>query len=217
MHTLQADGIQLQFGLKKILTDVYLTCQTGNITGLLGKNGQGKSCLLNVIYGNLQPTSKSIRFSGTTIQLPYKHPDKLLYLPQFNFIPKSLTLKQVFNHFNVSFTGFQNLFPELQANYQTSIGQLSGGHVRLVELYVILNANTRFVLLDEPFTHIMPLHVQKIKQLMLAEKQNKGILVTDHLYKHIVDISDTIYVLANGKTHHAKTITDIQRLGYTSL
>jgi len=217
MHKLEADSITLHFGLKKILSNVYVTCQTGHITGLLGKNGSGKSCLLNVIYGTLQATGKSIRFNNTVVSSPYKNPRLLLYLPQFNFIPKGLTLKQIFSHYTINFAEFENHFPELGIKYNTGIKQLSGGYTRLVELYILLKSNTRFVILDEPFTHIMPLHIEKIKQILLQEKQNKGIIVTDHMYKHITDIADNIYVLSNGKTHLTNNLTDIEKLGYARL
>jgi lipopolysaccharide export system ATP-binding protein len=217
MHKLEADSVSLHFGLKKILNSVYIICQTGQITGLLGKNGEGKSCLLNIIYGTLQPTSKSIRFNNIVVSSPYKNPSLLMYLPQFNFIPKALSIKQIFKHYNINFAEFQNHFPDLGAKYNTSIQQLSGGYTCLIELYIILKSNTRFVMLDEPFTHIMPLHIQKIKEILLHEKQNKGIILTDHLYKHINDIADNTYVLSSSTTHLINHPSDIERLGYDKL
>ncbi len=52
-HKLEVDGVQLSFGLNQILSDVYFKCDTGKITGLLGRNGAGKTCLMNIIYGSL--------------------------------------------------------------------------------------------------------------------------------------------------------------------
>ena len=52
-HTLEVDSIQLAFNNRRILSDIYLKCETGKITGLLGRNGQGKSCLMKIIYGTL--------------------------------------------------------------------------------------------------------------------------------------------------------------------
>ncbi len=216
-HKLEVDSILLELQLRKILTDIYLICETGKITGLLGRNGEGKSCLMNIIYGNLEPASKSIRFDNKTVLFPYKNSEQLLYLPQFNFIPKSLKLKRIFNDFNVDFSGFEKEFPELISKHNSTIENLSGGHIRLVELYIILKAKTQFVMLDEPFTHIMPLHIEKIKHIIAEEKLNKGILITDHSYKHIIDVSDHLYVLSNGKTHLTKDVLDIEKLGYARL
>jgi ABC-type lipopolysaccharide export system ATPase subunit len=52
---------------------------------------------------------------------------------------------------------------------------------------------------------------------MVEEKSNKGFLITDHLYRHILDVSDKFYVLTEGKTHLADTLGDIERLGYARL
>jgi ABC-type lipopolysaccharide export system ATPase subunit len=217
MHKLEIDSVLLEFDLRKILSDVYLKCETGKITGLLGRNGNGKTCLMNIICGSLEPQSKSIRFDNKTIDIPFKKPDLLLYLPQFNFIPEHLTLKRIFNDFEIEFTSFEKLFPDISVNYKSPIKHLSGGHRRIVEVFVIAKSKTQFVLLDEPFSHIMPLHIEKMKELLVEEKQNKGILMTDHLYQHITSISDSLYVLTSGKTHLTKHISDIEKLGYAKI
>ena len=214
IHKLEADSIMLSFGLRKILSDIYIKCETGKITGLLGRNGQGKTCLMNIINGSLQTESKSVRFDDKTIVKAFQKPELLLYLPQFNFIPKWLTLKRVFIDFRLDFSDLIKVFPEFNLKYSSAIKNLSGGQRRLIEVYVIIKSKTQFIMLDEPFTHIMPLHIDKIKEILIEEKQTKGILVTDHIYKQIIDISDSLYILTNGKTHLTKSINDIERLGY---
>ena len=69
-------------------------------------------------------------------------------------------------------------------------------------------------MLDEPFSQVMPKHVNPIKSLINNEKNNKGIIITDHLYEHIIDICDDIYVIANGKTYLTKDRSDLIQLGY---
>ncbi|MFW1401528.1 hypothetical protein ACEV76_24570, partial [Vibrio parahaemolyticus] len=78
----------------------------------------------------------------------------------------------------------------------------------------IAKSTTRFILLDEPFTQLSPLQIEKLKILLHEEKENKGILVTDHMYQHILDISDSLYILSNGRTHLTKNISDIEQYGY---
>src|SRR5476649_2059644 len=107
-NILEADGIELSFGLRKILSDVYLKCETGMITGLLGRNGQGKSCLMNILLGNLNTNANSVRFDGNVVNDAGKRPDLLLYLPQFNFIPKALKVKQVLDDFQLAYADFEN-------------------------------------------------------------------------------------------------------------
>ena len=215
-HILEADGIQFEFKGRKILSDIYLKCETGKITGLLGRNGEGKSCLLKVIYGSLK-CERSIRFNNIVNQRTNKRPELLLYLPQFNFIPKTLSLKRVFQDFELDYTSFQLIFPEFKATNSSNVGSLSGGEQRLIELYVILRSKTHFALLDEPFTHLNPIQIEKAKALLMEEKENKGLLITDHLFKNVTDISDSLYILKNGKTHLSKNMDDIESLGYAKV
>lgn len=216
-HTLEVDSVQLEFGLRCILSDVHIKCETGKITGLLGRNGQGKTCLMRIIYGDLEVTNRSVRFDHVPVPEAYKRPDLLLYLPQFNFIPGSLTLKRVFSDFNLDFGDLELRFPEFRPRYRSRVRHLSGGEKRLIHIYIIARSASRFAMLDEPFSHLMPLQVEKVKELLLEEKNNKGLLITDHLYRDIIGLSDHLYVLTNGKTHLTKKTEDIERLGYARL
>lgn len=213
-HSLEIDSVILSFGERRILQDVFLKNETGQITGILGRNGSGKSCLLNIIYGELKTADKSVRIDDTSIFEGYKHPDNLRYLPQFNFIPKKLKIKRIFKDFNLNFAQFTAYFPHFEKYYNTPLKNLSGGECRIVEIYTILASKTKFCLLDEPFSQIMPVHVQTIKNIINKEKQNKGIIITDHLYNHVLDICDNIYLIAEGKTHLTKRKDDLVRLGY---
>ena len=204
IHTLEADGIQLDFGLKKILSDVYIKCETGKITGLLGRNGQGKTCLMNIILGTLKASVSSLRFDGDVITNVNKRPDLLLYLPQFNFIPKSFKVATVIDDFQLSYIDFENRFTEFHLKRDTKVGQLSGGEWRTLETYITIKGTSLFAMLDEPFTHLNPIQIEKVKEFLLEEKMNKGLLITDHMYNHILDVSDTVYLLKDGKTHVAK-------------
>jgi lipopolysaccharide export system ATP-binding protein len=217
IHTLEADGIQLEFGLRRLLSDVYLKCETGKITGLLGRNGQGKSCLMNIMLGTLNSTSNSIRFDGNVMRNMGKRPDLLLYLPQFNFIPKLLRVKQVLDDFQLSFPDFENRFPEFREKHDSKVSHLSGGQWRTLEIYIIAKTPSLFAILDEPFTHLNPIQIEKIKEFLLEEKTNKGFLITDHMYSHLLDISDAVYLLKDGKTHLTKTVSDLDTLGYVRI
>jgi lipopolysaccharide export system ATP-binding protein len=216
-HILEVDSVRLSFNNRVILSDVFLKCETGKITGLLGRNGEGKTCLLNMIYGELATEERSIRFDNTSFTHAYKWPDLIRYLPQFNFFPTFLTLEKVFDDFYLEFSTFEKRFPEFASRHRSRLKTLSGGQLRFVQTYIIVKAKTQFSLLDEPFTHLMPLQIEKMLELITEEKKNKGFLITDHLYKHIVDISDHLYLLTDGKTHKIKNRTDIEDLGYARL
>lgn len=213
-HTLEADSIQLEFGDKIILSDTYIKCQTGKITGLLGRNGQGKTCLMNIIYGNLNPSYKSIRLDRNPISQTFKKRGLIAFLPQHNFIPRHLSLKRIFADFDIDYSEFQRTFPEFSDQYLTPMKNLSAGQRRLIEVYVIVKSKTKFSMLDEPFTHLMPLHIEKVIEIILIEKAAKGLLISDHLYKYIMDLADDLYMLENGKTSLIKDKSDKALQGY---
>jgi ABC-type lipopolysaccharide export system ATPase subunit len=213
-HILEVDSVQLEFNGRKILSNIYVKCETDKITGLLGKNGQGKSCLMNIIYGTLA-SDKSIRFDHISIAQSFNRTDLLSYLPQFSFLPKSLKLHRIFYDFSLDYSEFQKIFPEFISRDKTSVNCLSRGERRLIELYIILKSASKFAMLDEPFTYLNPLQIEKVKNLLKAEKINKGIFITDHMYRHILEISDCVYVLTSGQTYLAKSFKDIEILGYT--
>lgn len=214
IHQLELDSVILEFGSKRVLHDVYLKCETNKTTGLLGRNGSGKTCLMNIIYGQLIPMNHSVRIDGKTLLKRNRFPDHIMYLPQFGFIPKSLSLKRIFKDFRLDYGEFVAEFPEFEKYRNSKLNRLSGGEQRIVEAYLILVSKTEFCLLDEPFSQIMPIHIETVKRLILREKQSKGILLTDHLYEHIVDICDSLYVISKGKNHLAKSVYELEILGY---
>ena len=171
---------------------------------------------MNIIYGTL-PCEKSVRFNQVSIVESFRRPDLLRYLSQFNFMPKFLSLRKIFKDFNLDYQQFVEFFPEFEFKEKYTVGNLSGGERRLVELYVIVKSPTQFVILDEPFTHLNPIQIEKVKSLMVSEKKNKGLLITDHMFQHVLDLSDRLYVLSNGETYLTKSIQDIESMGYARL
>ncbi len=213
-HILEVDSVSLSFSDRVILSDIYLKSETGKIVGLLGRNGQGKSCLMKIISGTLKAESRSVRFDGKTVFELIGRSDLLVYLPQFNFIPSFLTLERIFRDFCLKFYEFEEYFPEFISKSMMKISEFSGGEKRIIELYVIIKSKSQFALLDEPFTHISPMQIERIKKLLIREKENKGFIISDHMFREITDIADSIYLLNNGKLHLTDSILDLEVLGY---
>ena len=213
MNSLEVDSVILEFGLRRILSDIYIRCETGKITTLVGRNGSGKSCLLNIILGKLTPLSKSVRIDGRPVRSVY--PD-INYLPQTPFVPARLTIRRVFSDYQVGMEEFISYFPEFKTKLTYRFRQLSGGERRLIEVYLLIKTPAKFTLLDEPFTQIMPVHMETLKPVIQAEK-SKGFLITDHLYKDVMAISQNGYLLHQGKTWPVKSLADLQNLGYINV
>ncbi len=205
----ELDNVELYFKNKRILNGIYLKAETGTVTGILGRNGSGKSCLMEIAFGNLKPKYKLVRLDKQPVLKPLYTTKKVKYLPQYNFVLPSLRLAKVFALFKVSWKDFISDFSEFQNRQSLKFGKLSGGERRLIETYLILMSNAELILLDEPFSHLAPLHIETFKTLIMREKVSKAIVISDHMYRHIVDISDHIYLLKNGCT---KLINDLNEL-----
>jgi ABC-type lipopolysaccharide export system ATPase subunit len=96
----------------------------------------------------------------------------------------------------------------------TKIGNLSGGESRYLEVKLVLNLNSNFVLLDEPFNGISPLHIELVKNMIRDKSFKKGIILTDHDYRNVLDVANKYYLLFDGGLKPVKTKQDLIDWGY---
>lgn len=211
---LEFDGIQFKYNEHPLLSGIYVKCETGKITGLLGRNGAGKSTLLKIVFGSLKSDVKSVRVDDQFVPHPAFFRKFISYLPQESFIPSYLTLQEILFLYKIKTETIVARFPELENELSKKKDQLSGGMIRLFENLLILFSSSPFCFFDEPFTGLSPVMIEKLIACMIEEKLNKGILITDHLYKHVVNTADDLYLLLNGKTYFMKSAEDLVSRGY---
>lgn len=210
----ELDNVELYFKSKRILNGIYLKAETGKVTSILGRNGCGKSCLLNIAFGNLKPKYKLVRLDNTPIIKPLYKTGLVKYLPQYHFIPDEMRLSFIFDLYKVDWNSFIELF-EAFSKYKTSkFKVLSGGERRVVETYLVLKSKSRIVIMDEPFSHLAPLYIHSIKKIISEEKNHKIIIMSDHMYRHIINCSDSIYLLKNGTTKKINKIEQLEDYNY---
>jgi lipopolysaccharide export system ATP-binding protein len=212
---IEVDSIRKSFGTKQVLTDIYLRCQTGDVIGLLGRNGIGKSTLLKIMFGTLYTDYKHIRINDSILDQPYKTKNKIAFLSQDKFLPGNLTINQVTHLFNGQLDQKKFLNDEvLSPIINTRIRNLSGGESRYLEVKLILSLESVFVLLDEPFNGISPLHIDLIKKMIHEHSVNKGIILTDHDYRNVLDAANKYYLLFDGGIKKITTKQDLTNWGY---
>ncbi|RIV45417.1 ATP-binding cassette domain-containing protein [Flagellimonas pelagia] len=214
---LEVDNIELNYGTKKVLSGIYLHSKLGTVTGIMGRNGSGKTSLLNIIFGSLSSKYKSIRIDGKNIKKPLFSTNKIAYLPQHRLLTKKIKLKTAFKLFNIEWDEFIGYFESFKIYKEYRAHQISSGELRLIETYLILKSHHDVILLDEPFSFIAPVYVERIKALIHEQKSNKIILITDHSYEHILDISDNIYLLKNGCSKLIGNTKELINEGYLTV
>jgi ABC-type multidrug transport system ATPase subunit len=216
MATLEADSIWLSFSGRTILQNIYLRIDTGKVVGLLGRNGCGKSCLLDIIFGTIRGENQSVRVDGVFVNNPYQEQHLIRYLPQHSFVPPFLVVDQVFKIYKIDFEIVTSYFEQLNLYRYHTFGALSGGEQRLFEILLVVLSPVAFVLLDEPFSGLSPLWIEAIKKLIEEQKKYKGILISDHQYRQVLDLSDSIYLLQAGGSLYPLTNpeTELRDRGY---
>ena len=211
---LEIDSVDLEFDGKKVLYGIYIKSERGKVTGILGRNGSGKTSLLRILFGDLQPKYKNIRSNGKCLPGPLYRTGKIGYLPQYALLPKHLNIRRAFELFNVSWEHFTNLFQSFKEYKKKRIKNLSSGEIRVIEAYLVLMSNKEIILLDEPFSFIAPIYVEKFKDLIHQVKKRSIIVLTDHFYNDILTVSDTVYLLKNGCSKKIEDKKELKTEGY---
>jgi ABC-type multidrug transport system ATPase subunit len=195
-HTLEVDGVQLSFGDVRVLQSVYVKVSAGRVTGLVGRNGCGKSCLMRIIHGSLDIPDKSVRIDGRWVRRGYEH--GVMYAPQHGFIPGGRSVENVLRDYGADFESLSVRFPAMGSHRYSPVAILSGGERRILEVFIVLSSPwSRFCLLDEPFSQVSPLHAGVLKTMIReVARAGKGILVSDHLWRDIGEVSDDLYIIA---------------------
>lgn len=215
MSKLHVDSIIKSFNTKQVLTDVFISCEKGEIIGLLGRNGTGKSTLLKIIFGSLSADRKFVKIGAKLIYGLFDNRRLINYLPQDNFLPNHVKIKTIINLFcdkeNAELIKKHNLIiPMLNKKSK----QLSGGEKRLLEIWLIVFSDSKYILIDEPFNGVAPIYKDDIKKIIREQSKHKGFIITDHDYRNILDVSTRIVVIHDGGTKEIKNKDELKYWGY---
>lgn len=211
---LEFDGIELSYGTQRVLSGIYMKCSVGEVVGILGRNGSGKSSLFKVVFGSQSAEHRSIRLNGKPLPDDFIKQRIIGYLPQGELVPPHVTIAKAFDLYGIKHEDVLSYFPDLNDQLTLKPSELSGGFRRVVELVLILKSRSRFCLLDEPFSGVMPVHVETVKRLLVEAKAEKGIILTDHLYRSVMSVAERLYILSNGCTYPVRSHEDLISRGY---
>jgi lipopolysaccharide export system ATP-binding protein len=213
MTVLRAEGLCKSYFKRKIVENVNITVNSGEVVGLLGPNGAGKTTSFYMVVGLIKPDHGHIFLDTREITHNPMHQraqQGIGYLPQEASIFRKLTVNQnIMSILETHKTGrserkhrLQELLEEFQIEHiQDNLGiSLSGGERRRVEIARALAADPKFILLDEPFAGVDPISVIEIQKIItqLTEK-NIGVLITDHNVRETLGICHRAYILSAGQ------------------
>ena len=226
---LEASGLQKSYGSRKVVKDVSLAVQSGEVVGLLGPNGAGKTTSFYMIVGLVRADAGQITIDGQPVErMPIHRRARLglSYLPQEASIFRKLTVEENVRavlELQRDAAGkpldtaeikqrTDDLLRELRVDHlrDSPAPALSGGERRRVEIARALATQPRFILLDEPFAGIDPIAVIEIQRIIgFLKARGIGVLITDHNVRETLGICDHAYIISEGQVLATGTPAEI--------
>jgi lipopolysaccharide export system ATP-binding protein len=220
---LEAQGLTKIYRGRKVVNDVALRLQQGEIVGLLGPNGAGKTTTFYMIVGLIQPDAGRILFDGQDIsKLPmYERARRGIgYLSQEPSIFRKLSVEDnilaILETLPLSSSErserLERLLDELSIKRlrKSKAYALSGGERRRLEITRALVTDPKFMMLDEPFAGVDPIAVHDIQTIVAGLRHRGiGVLISDHNVEQTLDIVDRAYIMFDGQVKVSGTVRDL--------
>ncbi|MSP09061.1 MAG: LPS export ABC transporter ATP-binding protein [Flavobacteriaceae bacterium] len=210
---LRSQHLVKQYGAKRVVNDVSVEVNQGEIVGLLGPNGAGKTTSFYMFVGLVRPDEGQVFLEDTEISswpMFKRAQHGIGYLPQEASVFRELSVEEniqaILEMTKLSKKEQAEKLESLISEFglgkvRKNLGKvLSGGERRRTEIARSLATDPKFILLDEPFAGVDPIAVEDIQQIVAKLKQkNIGILITDHNVQETLSITDRAYLLFEGK------------------
>ena len=211
--TIESENLVKIYNKRKVVNEVSIEVQQGEVVGLLGPNGAGKTTSFYMIVGMIKPDDGRVLLDGeeiTTLPMYKRARRGIGYLPQEPSIFRKLTVEQnikaILETMDVSREDRKRqlklLLEELDIAplAKNRAYTLSGGERRRVEITRALATKPKFILLDEPFTGVDPIAREDIQGIVSQlKKKGLGVLITDHNVRETLQITDRAYIMSEGK------------------
>ena len=200
------------FGKKRVINDLSLNIQSGEIVGLLGPNGAGKTTTFYIILGLIEASSGDILLNDASIHDLAMYQRARLgigYLPQDSSIFKKLSVRDNLKSISETLPMNKNTQKDKVDSLLEDFGltgianqmayTLSGGERRRLEIARAILPSPKFLLMDEPFSGVDPISISDVQKMVLKLKEkNIGILITDHNVRETLKIVDRAYLVYDG-------------------
>ncbi len=220
---LEAKGLTKIYRRRRVVNDVALRLQQGEIVGLLGPNGAGKTTTFYMIVGLIQPLGGQIVLDGrniTSMPMYRRARQGIGYLSQEPSIFRKLTVEEnvlaILETLPLSGAErkarLEKLLDELSIKHlrRSKAYALSGGERRRLEITRALVTEPKFMMLDEPFAGVDPIAVHDIQTIVAGLRHRGiGVLISDHNVEQTLDIVDRAYIMFDGQVKVSGTVREL--------
>ncbi|MGF6743615.1 ABC transporter ATP-binding protein [Paraburkholderia atlantica] len=215
---LKLEGVVAGYGEARILTGIDLALDQGQALALLGRNGTGKTTLINSIVGHTRRFSGRIWLDGKDVTGFKPHQRALAgigWVPQERNIFKSLTVEENLTAIAVpgpwDLARIYRMFPRLQERRANMGNQLSGGEQQMLAIGRALMLNPRVLLLDEPLEGLAPIIVQDLMRILSEIIRDEGlsVILVEQNARKALSITHNAVVLERGSVIHSSTAAEL--------
>ena len=203
MATIEIEKLTKNFGNLTALDGVDLVLEKGQIVGLLGPNGSGKTTMLKIMNGLLTPTSGSVRINGMEPGIRTKR--IVAYLPDRNALPDYMTTTQLINLYRDFFTDFngtkaENMIKDLGIDFGQQLKKMSKWTKEKLQLCLVMARDADVYLLDEPIGGVDPATRDYILRTIISNYNEDAIvIISTHLISDIESVLDDVIFLKEGR------------------
>lgn len=204
--SIEIKNLNKSYGKTKALDDISLTIEENKIYGLFGRNGVGKTTLLNIINNRVFPTSGEVLIDGENVRKSDKALSKVFMMSESNLFPKDMRLKKLFKLIKGYYSEFdilkaESLLNEFELSENKKVRGFSTGQLTMVRLIVSLCINTPYLIFDEPVNGLDANHREQYYRLLLQKyiEEPCTIIVSTHLIDEIANIVEEVIIIDNGK------------------
>jgi ABC-2 type transport system ATP-binding protein len=215
---LQTEHLTKDYGQFRALDDLNLTIRPGEICGLLGPNGSGKTTALRIVMGFLRPTSGRAAVLGHDCWRDgVRARQAVAYLPGELRLYENMTGRQLVNFLcrlrrQPVNSELDRLAERLEIDLEKPIASLSSGMKRKVALLQVLIPQVRLLILDEPTNTLDPsMRHELLSQLTEARDKGQSVLFSSHVLSEVEEVCDRVAILKNGKLAHVQDMSELRQ------
>lgn len=202
MYILECRNLSKSYGSKRALEDVNLQLGSGRIVGLLGPNGSGKTTMIKLAEGLLQPSGGELLIDGEKPGAASK--GKIAYLPDREYLPDYMTIEQLLKFYGDFFSDFdtaraEDMLKSLNINKSLRLKKLSKGNKEKVQLILTMSRDAKIYILDEPIAGVDPAARDYILKTIISNySPDSLVIICTHLIADIESVLDEVVFLKDG-------------------
>ena len=214
MSIVELKNVYKNFNKKEILKNINFKIEKGQIVGLLGKNGMGKTTIIKLINDLLTPTSGEILVNGKKIGIESKK--AISYLPERTYLDKNMNVKGVLKYFTEFYDDFdlskaKRLLKDLSIEESDNLNKMSKGMLEKLQLILVMSRNVDLYILDEPLGGVDPATRDYILDTILTNfNDGSSIIISTHLIHDIERILDQVIFINNGEIILSKNTDELR-------